>query len=489
MKKIMVAIGLIFALALGSGLGYFVGNYLFPVTAPGDNIQVEEMKSEMSEIQKRVEICEGKDGEISAKLVVVDERLDKIEQDKEETLNKITALENSLTALRTELTEKMTELENKVNAGGNQEEIEQLQAQVTALQQEITNKEQELATLRSESQAQIDALLAEKEELIAQRDALQAEHTEIRATITELNTKFTTLENRIAQLENASNVAVSNSNLLINGDFRINQRGVNIYKNDYTTPDKYSYSVDRWSISGGNSQMVFETATNKVTNGGSSTGYLIQKIEEKNVQPLLGKTVTLSAKLKNNSQIYSLVVNMPNVMPTEFVAIGGNCQIEDKANMRLFYYSDVKALGFTFDIFANSTIELEYAKFEYGSIATAYTARPYGEELALCQRYYWKNNVLGSGYNQIGIGFCINETRVDVTVVCPNQMRVLPKVIYSNLEFYKTSTKLITKVEATRINGGALTLQCTSSGLTKGDVGLVRNGNVVAYMEFDAEIY
>ena len=32
--------------------------------------------------------------------------------------------------------------------------------------------------------------------------------------------------------------------------------------------------------------------------------------------------------------------------------------------------------------------EIEYVKVEIGSIATAYSPRPYAEELAMCQRYY-----------------------------------------------------------------------------------------------------
>ena len=41
-----------------------------------------------------------------------------------------------------------------------------------------------------------------------------------------------------------------------------------------------------------------------------------------------------------------------------------------------------------FDITNDTVLEIEYIKLEQGSIATPLVPRPYGEELALCQRYF-----------------------------------------------------------------------------------------------------
>lgn len=62
---------------------------------------------------------------------------------------------------------------------------------------------------------------------------------------------------------------------------------------------------------------------------------------------------------------------------------------------------------------ANLTIEfntgtVSKVQLEVGSVATPFEHRPYGQELALCQRYYWKIADLGIGVASIaGDGFCL----------------------------------------------------------------------------------
>jgi len=47
---------------------------------------------------------------------------------------------------------------------------------------------------------------------------------------------------------------------------------------------------------------------------------------------------------------------------------------------------------------AGATFYITGVQLEKGSVATSFDYRPYGTELALCQRYYWKENSAGSGY-------------------------------------------------------------------------------------------
>ena len=59
---------------------------------------------------------------------------------------------------------------------------------------------------------------------------------------------------------------------------------------------------------------------------------------------------------------------------------------------------------------------------ELGSVATDFEHRSYGEELALCMRYYWKH----SGDSIIHAGRTISSNRVDAAIHFPVTMRVSP---------------------------------------------------------------
>ena len=69
-------------------------------------------------------------------------------------------------------------------------------------------------------------------------------------------------------------------------------------------------------------------------------------------------------------------------------------------------------------------------QFELGKVATPFEHRSYGEELALCQRYYYKH---AENVNQyVGVGWAYNSTTVYLNVDFPVTMRTTPAAIYSN---------------------------------------------------------
>ena len=174
---------------------------------------------------------------------------------------------------------------------------------------------------------------------------------------------------------------LSNPNLLINGDFSINQRGQEEYGN------ATQYTVDRWQLSTlTNANLSFNATTKTLSNTGTRSGYFIQNIEPSDVDKIWGKTWTFSAKVNGN--IYSKTFTAPSSAPTSSQGIAPTliC-IQNLCQVRLFYYASTGNLGFTFDIWQGS-VTIEYAKLELGSVATPFSPRPYAEELALCQRYY-----------------------------------------------------------------------------------------------------
>jgi hypothetical protein len=68
-------------------------------------------------------------------------------------------------------------------------------------------------------------------------------------------------------------------------------------------------------------------------------------------------------------------------------------------------------------------------QLEVGSVATPFERRPYGTELALCQRYYWQ---IGSGASKVlGLGFYYGASEIDMTVTMPVSMRSTATIVQS----------------------------------------------------------
>lgn len=177
-----------------------------------------------------------------------------------------------------------------------------------------------------------------------------------------------------------------NPNLLINGDFRINQRG----QASYSTSG--GYTVDRWRLVSNN------IIATPLSNGGINvqiTGqwaYLSYTMEEKDWKALLGKTITLSMKVSRLSQNYRPYFQIS----TKSGGTATNTRIV-KTGITSFVYtvpSDADKLEIRIAYTTSSEgsisvdMDIDYVKVELGSVVTPFNPRPYTEELAMCQRYY-----------------------------------------------------------------------------------------------------
>ena len=124
-----------------------------------------------------------------------------------------------------------------------------------------------------------------------------------------------------------------------------------------------------------------------------------------------------------------------------------------------------------------ATFYITGVQLEKGSTATSFDYRPYGTELALCQRYFFKTNDVGSatganGAPIVGIGSSTNGC-----IVCgfryPVQLRTTPTIVFTSFNgtsgVWSNSANNADTAAAT-VNGSAASglQQVTVTGLTTG---------------------
>lgn len=206
-------------------------------------------------------------------------------------------------------------------------------------------------------------------------------------------------------------IGAGRKNLIINGGFDVWQRGTS-FSDD-------SFTADRWYINSGSatltaSRQAFTLGQTDVSDNpkyflrmgiaGATTRQLIQKVED--VSQFSGKTVTLSYWAKSDVlvtpdvRLYAIY----NGSGSEGIASDTNVLIDTAWKKYTHTFSLKSFAGKT--IGASSCLQVDWTFFddstyvfdvanvqlELGKVATPFEHRSYGEELALCQRYYWQSH-------------------------------------------------------------------------------------------------
>ncbi len=139
-----------------------------------------------------------------------------------------------------------------------------------------------------------------------------------------------------------------------------------------------------------------------------------------------------------------------------------------------------------------ATFQLTGVQLEVGSQATAFEHRSYGEELAICQRYYFK--FLEGNNREIGVGWYYSGSHVSFMLRYPTTMRAIPTGTVTDV----TNSMTIYRVGAadqfntfTFENGSTEQYSAyNSNGVsgTAGQAGIVRSTSSAAKVEFSAEL-
>ena len=139
-----------------------------------------------------------------------------------------------------------------------------------------------------------------------------------------------------------------------------------------------------------------------------------------------------------------------------------------------------------------ATFYITGVQLEKGSTATSFDYRPYGTELALCQRYFWKIGGTAA-YEQIAMGLVDATTQVNCITLMPVAMRAAPSVGYSSASAFNVNDAAgQPSTTAVAINQAGLQttgITVTSSGLNVGRAARFIIGNSTsAYINFSSEL-
>ena len=353
-----------------------------------------------------------------------------------------------------------------------------------------------------------------------------------------------------------SNLGAGNAsimkNRIINGAMVINQRGfsgtvtvdggytLDRFASYSSVASKYSVSQNAGSVTPpvGFTNYLGVTSLSAYSVGSGDYFALAQKIEGYNTADLMfgtanAKTITLSFQVYSSltgtfggcirngagsrSYPFTYTISSANTWTTVSITVAGDTTgtwaTDNSAGMFIWFglgvgstYSGtagswsannyLSATGATSVVGTNgATFYITGVQLEVGSSATGFEYRQYGQELALCQRYYWRISGDGTGTPFANLG-CDNSTQAYGEISFPIQMRAAPTMSTSGtasnyqIRPWGGSSQNCSAVP-TAVSPSILSslLSCAvSSGLTTGYAAVIRDTSTSAFLGFSAEL-
>tara|TARA_R110000787_G_scaffold203178_1_gene313690 strand:- start:202 stop:1311 length:1110 start_codon:yes stop_codon:yes gene_type:complete len=243
----------------------------------------------------------------------------------------------------------------------------------------------------------------------------------------------------------SGNVRAGRKNLIFNGGMQVSQRGT---YTSATAVTNGAYLLDRAknylvSVSG-TAQQLTDQVVNSVyvntfkyvsTSAASGRIGLYQIVEEIHK----GQEITLSAWVKSNSTDARLVIydGVSNTSSTTHTGGGAwekltvtATQSTSAVQLNCYCVIASSTVG-SVSIAASDYIEIAQVQLELGSAATDFEHRSYGEELALCQRFYQRRLNDSGATQNIFLVQTTDTNAKSVSFILPVQMRIAPTTVGS----------------------------------------------------------
>jgi hypothetical protein len=352
------------------------------------------------------------------------------------------------------------------------------------------------------------------------------------------NTQEQPLNTTLTAIADNSLGAFGHRNKIINGDMRIAQRGT-----DFIPAPNQQFLVDRFKLTNNTSAVVnggqgvgpspfLNTCYVTVTTADTSmaiteTSTIEQLIDGYNVRDLVGRDFTLSFRVasaktgihcisfaSNNgdrSFVVEYTVNSANTWETKTVTVPGGLITAGTWNYTNgigLYVRFALAAGSDFQTTKDAwqtgnyiatanqvncldtvgnTFAITGVQLEVGSVATPFEHRPYGTELALCQRYYYR---VGGGLTEVLLpsGAASSDTAGGFLGAHPVPMCAIPTLTYGgSLALGLTGGTVVSLSINANTSAHILQVAAVLSGATVGPA-IIRAGDTTGFIAASAEL-
>jgi len=138
----------------------------------------------------------------------------------------------------------------------------------------------------------------------------------------------------------------------------------------------------------------------------------------------------------------------------------------------------------------SATFYITGVQLETGTVATTFEYRPYGTELALCQRYFAKLSASGASYTAFGVGRGNGASSVFAYLKYPTTMRSAPTTVQSNTGVNYPSQASITAITATYDGLDSSGVEMSTSATVGSGICALwcANNNGAAFVTLSAEL-
>ena len=272
---------------------------------------------------------------------------------------------------------------------------------------------------------------------------------------------------------------IPNPNLLINPDFKINQRGLSSYNADWI------YTVDRWVSFGA------------VVSPNSSGGINISKKDNSDYfgfmqrteilqSDCIDKNMTLSAKIDGEVLSGTIIRNNGE---QEFFNVGNSSD-----RFVISRYTNNGNEYILIQFYGSKTYNIEWVKMEYGSTATPFIPPDPATELMKCRRYYRTmcRGTLAVAVDATSVAFVDS---FDVPMRIDPTAKILSPVVlnYSTGWLDPPDVTKMSIVSTNLTKMGVCYIHVSGFNVTVGGTAFTANFSFKAatdnFIEFDAEIY
>lgn len=349
--------------------------------------------------------------------------------------------------------------------------------------------------------AKATTALSQSSAAVATANTAMTTANQAKATADGVDAKATDAQTKVNTILGSG---ISLRNMLINGDFRVNQRTSG---QTASTVGGFKFVADRWLLWSQGAAVSFVTsdvngiphkkAMHIIGSAGNTEAVLSQRIESLNCDLEVGQKITLSMYVYC-SAAKTVYIGIDFLKTKDSFATGSTSISKDgfqipartwtKISTTATVTAECRTNGMLVFAYQDGGVKLSEdfyitgAQLERGSEITQFENRPYGLELLLCQRYY---QTFG------GHGAAGGTDKLDIQGTFNPEMRGAPSISFANITssawFLGIGPKNITAITniwfpaTTKTVGVSMSV---SSGASVGVVGGVHPNGLIA----DAEL-